>query len=80
MSIFSKAQRLEVTPASVHYGHAQALQEARQTTLDGAFMAFPKRFKGLRPQPHALPTAVWINPPPPETAAQKTPATCAVNS
>ena len=69
-----------MTPTSVHYGHAQALRDARQTTLDGAFQAFPKRFKGRRPQPHALPTAVWINPPTLETAAQKTSATCAVNS
>ena len=69
-----------MTPESVHYGHAQALRQVRQATLDRAFLAFPERFKGRRPQPHALPTAVWINPPPSETAAQNTPETCAVNS
>ena len=69
-----------MTPDSVHYGHAQALREVRQATLDRAFLAFPKRFKGRRPQPHALPTAVWINPPQSETVTQNTPETCTVNS
>jgi putative transposase len=69
-----------MTPHSVHYGHAQALRTARQATLDAAFLATPKRFKGLRPTPTALPTAAWINPPPSETAASKTPQPCTVNS
>jgi len=69
-----------MTPQAVHYGHAQALRDARQTALDAAFRASPKRFKGRRPQPHALPTAAWINPPLPETAAPKSPPACAVNS
>jgi len=68
-----------MTPASVHYGHAQALRDVRQTALDAAFQDFPKRFKGRRPQPHALPTAVWINPPSTETVTDKTPDNCAVN-
>jgi putative transposase len=35
--------------------------------MDGAFQAHPNRFKGTRPQPHPLPTEVWINPPSPES-------------
>ena len=53
-----------MTPHSVHYGHAQALHDARQATLEVAFLANPRRFKGRRPQPHVLPTAAWITPPP----------------
>lgn len=52
-----------MTPHSVHFGTAQSIQATRQATLDGAFLAHPNRFKGKCPQPHALPTAVWINPP-----------------
>ena len=70
-----------MTPHSVHYGQAPALRVIRQATLDAAFMACPERFKGRRPQPPALPTAVWINPPlPPEKPTEKNPETCAVNS
>jgi putative transposase len=53
-----------MSPHSVHYGTAQEIHATRQTTLDGAFRAHPNRFKGKKPQPHSLPTAVWINPPP----------------
>ena len=52
-----------MTPQAVHYGQAPALRDARQVALDAAFLATPKRFKGRRPKPHALPTAAWINPP-----------------
>jgi putative transposase len=52
-----------MTPRSVHDGDAQAARALRQDALDTAFLANPKRFKGRRPQPPALPTAVWINPP-----------------
>ena len=52
-----------MSPHSVHCGTAQAIHATRQTTLDGAFRAHPNRFKGKQPQPHSLPTAVWINPP-----------------
>jgi hypothetical protein len=45
------------------------------------FMATPTRFKGRRPQAHALPTAAWINPPPSETITPKTnDYPCTVNS
>jgi len=53
-----------MTPQSVHYGLAHDLRLARQVSLDTAFAATPKRFKGCRPQPPELPTAAWINPPP----------------
>jgi len=69
-----------MTPHSVHYGHAQAMRTARQVTLDVAFLATPKRFKGLRPTPASLPTAAWINPPPSETTAPETPQPYTVNS
>lgn len=69
-----------MTPQAVHYGQAPALRDARQAALDAAFLATPRRFKSRRPQPHALPTAAWINPPPSETNAQKTTQSCTVNS
>ena len=68
-----------MTPHSVHYGHAQAMRNARQGALDAAFLASPRRFKGRRPQPPALPTAAWINPPPSETPTLNKPATRTVN-
>lgn len=68
-----------MTPQAVHYGHAPALRDARQAALDAAFLATPRRFKGCRPQPHALPTAAWINPPASETINPKTNQPCTVN-
>lgn len=62
-----------MTPKSVHYGSAQELLLIRQTTLDGAFHNHPLRFKGKRPQPKALPVAVWINPPIQQTTPSPTP-------
>ena len=59
-----------MTPHSVHSGHAQAMLLVRQETLDGAFAKHPNRFKGKRPTPCELPTAAWINPPPPQTKPQ----------
>ena len=54
-----------LTPESVHYGHAQAVTQARQVTLLNAYQAYPERFVNKSPQPPTLPTAVWINPPKP---------------
>ena len=59
---------------------AQALRDARQIVLDAAFRDCPKRFKGRRPQPHALPTGAWINPPPSEKSPPESTTTCPVNS
>lgn len=52
-----------MTPEAVHYGQANALQRQREETLNAAFLANPKRFKGNAPQPPKLPVAAWINPP-----------------
>ena len=52
-----------MTPASLHYGRAPAVIEARKSTLDMAYNLKPERFVGGRPTPAKLPTAVWINPP-----------------
>lgn len=51
------------TPHSVHYGLAQAINDARRVTLSEAHSAHPERFVGKPPEPPALPGAVWINPP-----------------
>ncbi len=51
------------TPHDVHYGLAAAKRERRALVLAGAFARHPERFPHGRPQPKALPTAVWINPP-----------------
>jgi putative transposase len=69
-----------MTPHSVHHGQAQQLRMVRQTALDAAFRAAPNRFKGRRPEPPALPTAAWINPPPSENRTPKSIQPCAVNS
>jgi putative transposase len=69
-----------MTPQAVHHGHAPVLRELRQAALDAAFRAAPQRFKGLRPTPSKLPTAVWINPPAPEIVTTQTPSPCTVNS
>ena len=42
--------------------------------------ASPNRFKGRRPEPHPVPTAAWINPPPSEVTSRKSPQPCAVNA
>lgn len=62
-----------MTPTAVHYGQAQGLFQLRCDTLDAAFMANPKRFKGNYPQPPKLRVAAWINPPKMEPAISKTP-------
>lgn len=57
-----------MAPHAMHYGIADALQAQRTQTLQLAYAARPLRFKGRTPQPPALPTAAWINPPKKETA------------
>jgi putative transposase len=51
------------TPASVHYGQADAVREQRAAVLAGAYAAHPERFVRVMPQPPPLPAVVWINPP-----------------
>jgi putative transposase len=54
-----------LTPATVHYGHAQAVLEQRQETLQAAYAAHPERFVRGVPRPPPLPMEVWINKPSP---------------
>ena len=61
-----------MTPEAVHYGRAPTIFQQRADTLNGAFLANPKRFKGKIPRPPKLPTAVWINPPQQEIATNTT--------
>ena len=51
------------TPHDVHYGLAASKHEQRARVLTQAFAQHPERFPQGRPEPKALPTAVWINPP-----------------
>ena len=51
------------TPASVHFGTANEIRQARTQTLEAAFAANPARFGNRRPQPPELPTVAWINQP-----------------
>lgn len=59
-----------MTPAAVHTGQASALHQQRQGVLAAAYAAHPDRFVRGLPQPPALPTAVWLNPPLPEEKAR----------
>ena len=52
-----------MTPDQLHFGQADAIHAARQTTLDAAFLSTPERFVRQPPKPPQVPTAVWINPP-----------------
>lgn len=50
------------TPASVHFGTADAIDQQRQNTLTAAYHAHPDRF-GRRPHPPVMPIQFWINQP-----------------
>jgi putative transposase len=50
-------------PADVHYGTAEAVRDKRAGVLTTAFAAHPERFVRKPPEPPALPTGSWINPP-----------------
>ena len=52
-----------VTPEQLHYGFADGIYFQRAETLEKAFLKNPKRFKGKKPLPPALPEAAWINKP-----------------
>jgi len=52
-----------LTPEVVHTLRAGQVRDLRQQTLDIAYAAHPERFVRKPPQPPALPTEVWINPP-----------------
>lgn len=51
-----------MTPASMHYGEAKAVQQ-RQAVMSAAFAANPQRFAKGQPVVEGAPDAVWINPP-----------------
>ena len=51
------------TPHDVHHGLAAAKRERRARVMADAFARHPERFPNGPPQPKAVPTEVWINPP-----------------
>jgi putative transposase len=51
------------TPASMHYGTADDVQDARTRVLAAAYAANPRRFCNRRPTPPKMPTIAWINKP-----------------
>lgn len=59
-----------MTPAAMHTGQAPALFLGRQRVLEVTYTAHPERFVRGLPQPPALPTEVWINPPEPDPKAR----------
>lgn len=50
-----------VTPHQMHSGSALAIYQARQKTLQNAFLTRQNRFKNQQPSPPPLPTAAGIN-------------------
>ena len=52
-----------LTPATLHYGEAPRVIEARKQVLSLAYAKYPQRFVRGCPKPQSLPSAVWINPP-----------------
>jgi putative transposase len=46
-----------MTPATVHYGHAEAVRAERQRVLDAAYANTPERFVRQAPTALPLPTA-----------------------
>lgn len=54
-----------LTPATVHFGHAPAVLQARQQVLQQAYAAHPERFVKGPPMVAGLPDEVWINRPQP---------------
>lgn len=51
-----------LTPATVHHGHTNRVQQARAVTLDKAYARHPERFN-KPPRPLAMPASAWINDP-----------------
>ena len=52
-----------MTPATVHYGRAEAVHAERARVLNAAYHANPERFIQRAPTPPPVPTAAWINKP-----------------
>jgi putative transposase len=53
----------DLTPADVHFGHADHVLALREDVLRSAFEQHPERFVRGMPRVASLPSAVWINPP-----------------
>ncbi len=53
----------DLTPADVHFGHANHVLAHREDIMRTAFARHPERFVAGRPHINALPSAVYINPP-----------------
>jgi len=51
------------SPADVHYGRAEALQQQRAQVLNLAYAAHPERLVRKPPVPPMIPTISWINEP-----------------
>jgi putative transposase len=69
------------TPTDVHFGQAEGRRAQRAAILERAYAAHPERFVRRAPQPTAVPTAAYINPPlaptvanPPTLSFQENPA------
>ncbi len=58
-----------LTPATVHFGQAQAVRDKRQLILQHAYDQHPERFVRGIPSPPELPNEVWINQPQPDDFA-----------
>lgn len=65
-------------PSDVHYGHVQAVRDARADVLTNAYTRNPERFVRKHPEPPALPTTAWINKPD-ETDTQHEPPVDSMN-
>lgn len=52
-----------LTPASVHYGQAEAIRQQRQHVMAAAYTAFPARFARGEPVVKGAPAVVYLNPP-----------------
>jgi len=52
-----------LTPADVHYGHAERILRERHQSLLLAYEETPRRFMNGPPKLQVLPAAVWINAP-----------------
>lgn len=53
-----------LTPATLHFGLADQVQQQRQTVLTAAYREHPERFVRRHPKPLEIPKEVWINKPP----------------
>jgi len=69
-----------MTPHTVHYGEASALNLQRAATLNTAFIAHPQRFKGIAPKPPALPHRRLDQPTQKEIATPAINPICSLNS